>query len=100
MQKIIARILLVPYIFSAIISVPSVSAAGTFDVTMYGADVSTTGTSTSWAAGTSIKPGEYIRLVSAATNNTSAAGTSIQMNFFNAAGDVNYISCVKLNQVV
>lgn len=90
MQKIIARVLLVPYIFSSIISLPLVHAAGTFDVTMYGADVSAN--KSTWNPNNNMRPGEYVRMASAGTNNTSATGTSVQINFSNAAGDNNYTS--------
>lgn len=63
--------------------------AGNFDLTLHAGDISTDGVS--WNNNTlSIKPGQYVRMTSKVTNNTSVTATTPQLNFTNAAGDTNY----------
>ena len=88
MKKIIARIILVPYLVSTLVTVQPVSAA-TFDISLHAGDTSADGTN--WTGGgTSVKPGEYVRISSRAKNNTTGTGTSVRMNFWNGSGDSNY----------
>ena len=89
MKKIITRLLLVPYIFSTLVSAPLNAQAASFDITLHANDTSTDGTT--WTAGaTSMKPGDFIRLSSKAKNNTASTGSTVQMNFSNTALDSNY----------
>lgn len=93
MKKIIARLVLIPYILSTIVSIQPVSAVGTFDVITHSGDTSADGAFSSWAGGgTTVKPGGYIQIASDAQNNTTATGTSVRMNFSNGVADSNYSS--------
>ncbi|EKD29870.1 MAG: hypothetical protein ACD_78C00233G0001, partial [uncultured bacterium (gcode 4)] len=69
MKKNIARFILIPYIVSVCMPIQS-SFAGNFDVTLHAGSTSTDGVS--WNSSVvSIKPGQYVRMVSMATNNTA-----------------------------
>jgi len=88
MKRNIARLILIPYIVSVCFPMQS-SFAGSFDLTLHAGDTATDGVN--WNSSVmSIKPGQYVRMTSKVTNNTSVTATTPQLNFSNAAGDTNY----------